>query len=159
MQSPDEVFQEKLEGLGQAEHRLPGDHEGGHLLAPVVDDLALVGGRVVRGHRDRRRAVPERPGEGRFCFRVDGPGYGIGNGNGFSHLSMNLCMLAAKSSLRPATAAPASAAKSRGYPGGRKCDPWWPSIEAMETMEDIAEGTSDGGLLRGGGDERRDLGR
>lgn len=154
VQSPDEVFQEKLKGLGQAEHRFAGNHEGGHLFAPVVDNFTLVGGRVVGGHRHRRRAVPKGPRKRGVLVRATVVVVVVVL-SVVSHRSMNLCMLAAKSSLRPATAAPARAAKSRGYPGGRKGDPWWPSIEAMDTMEDMAaEGTSEEGLRRGGGDER-----
>lgn len=55
MQAADQVLQEQLEGLRQTQHRLPGDHEGGDLLSAVVDQLALVGGRV--GARDGRRTV------------------------------------------------------------------------------------------------------
>lgn len=49
------MFQEKLEGLREAQHRVTRDDEGGHLLAAVVYQLALVGRRV--GRRDGRRRV------------------------------------------------------------------------------------------------------
>ena len=58
VQAADEVLEEELEGLRQTEHGLAGNHEGRHLLAAVVDNLALVGRRVVGG-RDGRRAVAE----------------------------------------------------------------------------------------------------
>lgn len=55
VQSADQVLEEKLECLRQAQHRVASDHERGHLLATVLDQLALVSGRV--GTTDRWRAV------------------------------------------------------------------------------------------------------
>lgn len=55
MQAANEVFEKQLERLRQAEHRVPGDDERGHLLPAVVDQLALVRGRIAGA--DRRRAV------------------------------------------------------------------------------------------------------
>lgn len=49
------MLQKQFERLRQAEHRVAGYNEGGHLLATVVDQLALVGRGIGRG--DRRRAV------------------------------------------------------------------------------------------------------
>ena len=56
VQTSHQVLQEQLEGLGQAEHRLVVDHEGGDLLAPVVDDLAVVRSGVVGTNHGRGRA-------------------------------------------------------------------------------------------------------
>ena len=60
MEAAHQVLQEQLEGLGQAEHGLAMDHEGCDLLAAVVDDLALVGSRVV-GADHGGRGVSEAP--------------------------------------------------------------------------------------------------
>lgn len=60
METPDEVFQEKLESLGQAEHRFSGYHEGGYFFASVVDNFTLVGRGVVGGYRNGWGAVAER---------------------------------------------------------------------------------------------------
>ncbi len=58
MESTDQMLEEQFEGLGQAEHGLAGDHEGCHLLTPVFNNLALVGGGIV-GRNGGRGAVPE----------------------------------------------------------------------------------------------------
>jgi len=55
MQATDQVLKEQFERLRQAQHRVAGYHERGHFLATVLDQLALVGGRVSAA--DRRRAV------------------------------------------------------------------------------------------------------
>lgn len=49
------MFEEQLEGLRQAEHCVAGDDERGDLLTAVVDQLALVGGRITSA--DRRWTV------------------------------------------------------------------------------------------------------
>ena len=54
-----QVLQEELERLGEAEHGLAVDGEGGDLLAAVVHDLALVGRGVVGGNGGRGWAVAE----------------------------------------------------------------------------------------------------
>ncbi len=59
VESAYQVLEEKLECLREAEHGATGDHEGGHLLAAVVDDFALVGGGVVGGNGGRGRGVAE----------------------------------------------------------------------------------------------------
>lgn len=55
MKATHEVFEEELEGLRQAEHRIAGDDERRDLLAAIVDQLALVGGRIASA--DRRWTV------------------------------------------------------------------------------------------------------
>lgn len=55
MQATDQVFEEQLERLRQAEHRVPGDDERGHFLTAIVDQFALVRGRIAGA--DRRRAI------------------------------------------------------------------------------------------------------
>ena len=47
MKAAHQVFEKQLEHLRQAKHRLAGDDEGSHLLAAILDNLALVGGGVV----------------------------------------------------------------------------------------------------------------
>jgi hypothetical protein len=53
VEAADEVLEEQLERLRQTQHGLAGDDEGGHLLAAVVHQLALVGRGVVAGDGGR----------------------------------------------------------------------------------------------------------
>lgn len=53
MQTADQVLQEELEGLRQAEHRFVANYECGDLLTPVLHQLALIGTGIRGG--DRRR--------------------------------------------------------------------------------------------------------
>lgn len=46
VQAADKMLEEELEGLRQAQHRLALYHECSHLLAAIVDELALVGGGI-----------------------------------------------------------------------------------------------------------------
>lgn len=55
VQTAHQVLEEELEGLRQAEHGLAADDEGGHLLAAILDQFALVGAGIRGG--DGRRAV------------------------------------------------------------------------------------------------------
>jgi len=45
------MFEEQLKGLRQTEHRVAGNDERGDLLATVVNQLALVGGRIASTNR------------------------------------------------------------------------------------------------------------
>jgi hypothetical protein len=53
VEATDQVLEEELERLRQTQHGLARDDEGGHFLAAVVDQLALVGRGVVAGDRGR----------------------------------------------------------------------------------------------------------
>ena len=55
VEAADQMFEEELESLWQAEHRLSVDDESSHLLVAVVDEFALVGRRIGAGNG--RRAV------------------------------------------------------------------------------------------------------
>ena len=59
MKAAHQVFEKQLEHLRQAKHRLAGDDEGSHLLAAILDNLALVGGGVVGGDGGGRGTVAE----------------------------------------------------------------------------------------------------
>ena len=60
VQSADQVLQEKLKGLRQAEHRLAVDDERGHLLIAIVNQFALIGRRVRAGNGRRAVAAVRR---------------------------------------------------------------------------------------------------
>ena len=58
VETPDEVLEEELEGLGEAEHRLAVDRERGDLFPVKIDDFAGVGHRIVWGYHAVGLVVP-----------------------------------------------------------------------------------------------------
>ena len=57
VKSSDEVLEEKVEGLRKTQHCFSVYHESGNFLPPKVDNLAVVGGGIVRRDHGRGAAA------------------------------------------------------------------------------------------------------
>lgn len=59
MEAANEMFEEELKGLWQAQHGLAVNHEGCNLFATIIHNLALVSRWVVAWHRGWGAVVAE----------------------------------------------------------------------------------------------------